>query len=310
MGISLGTLLPFKWRLWIGVRLFGRPFEGPVTRVSWHRVIKGPCGPPEVEAMQYVAKHTNIPVPKVYAIHNQNGYIYIEMEYVCGQTLEDAWRHLSKDQKDTIMADVKTAMATLHALEPPADAMVSSALQNPAIDCRIGNHFFGPVSMYDFHAILRFKMPIEYAEEYYGKDIVHVHTHSYRMQFCHSDFAARNILVRDGQLAAIIDWAFAGWYPEYWDYTRAHYTPFLGSGYKEWQEYLPKTLPEYKLELEVERMLWEKLPDPGARMTIGNHERTIEYQGTDPSPAWLDARAQNADDLWTLALARNDKYLL
>lgn len=36
--------------------------------------------------------------------------------------------------------------------------------------------------------------------------------------FTHGDIAARNIIVRDRKIVAILDWEFAGWYPEYWDY--------------------------------------------------------------------------------------------
>ena len=30
----------------------------------------------------------------------------------------------------------------------------------------------------------------------------------------------RNTLIKDGKIAAIVDWESAGWYPEYWEYTR------------------------------------------------------------------------------------------
>ena len=34
----------------------------------------------------------------------------------------------------------------------------------------------------------------------------------------HCDLAPRNILVDGGKITGIIDWEFAGWYPEYWEY--------------------------------------------------------------------------------------------
>jgi hypothetical protein len=56
--------------------------------------------PREVEAMQYVASHTTIPVPRIYTVHTDgHGHIYIEMAYVKGVTLHSAWSGLSKDQK-------------------------------------------------------------------------------------------------------------------------------------------------------------------------------------------------------------------
>ncbi|CEJ92147.1 Putative Serine/threonine protein kinase [[Torrubiella] hemipterigena] len=39
--------------------------------------------------------------------------------------------------------------------------------------------------------------------------------------FTPGDIAARNILIREGRIAAIIDWEFAGWYPAYWEYVFA-----------------------------------------------------------------------------------------
>lgn len=42
--------------------------------------------------------------------------------------------------------------------------------------------------------------------------------------FTHADLNMRNILVdEDGKLSGIVDWECAGWYPEYWEYTKAHF---------------------------------------------------------------------------------------
>ncbi|KAK3897337.1 hypothetical protein C8A05DRAFT_48007 [Staphylotrichum tortipilum] len=39
--------------------------------------------------------------------------------------------------------------------------------------------------------------------------------------FSHGDIAARNIMVRDGHIVALLDWEFSGWLPEYWEYVFA-----------------------------------------------------------------------------------------
>lgn len=41
------------------------------------------------------------------------------------------------------------------------------------------------------------------------------------MVFSHADLAARNILVRDGHVVAVLGWGGAGWYPAYWEYVFA-----------------------------------------------------------------------------------------
>ena len=38
--------------------------------------------------------------------------------------------------------------------------------------------------------------------------------------FCHGDLVPRNIFVEGSTITGIIDWEFAGWYPDYWEYCR------------------------------------------------------------------------------------------
>lgn len=216
--ISFGSFLSLRLRLRLGNLLF-RPVGPNVTRVSWNRVVKGPCNPPEIEALQYLALHTDIPVPKIYAIHiERNRVIYIEMSYIRGVTLEAAWDGLSTQQRDTIFADLKQHLSRLRDLPPPAEDIVCSAFQNPAYDCRIGSRFFGPITHQEFHSWTRKHLVAEDVESCLGRPVALTHTSRYRTCFTHADLAPRNIIVRRGRVAAIIDWGFAGWYPEYWEY--------------------------------------------------------------------------------------------
>jgi len=43
----------------------------------------------------------------------------------------------------------------------------------------------------------------------------------YPIVFTQGDLAARNILVREGRIIALLDWEYAGWYPVYWEYVFA-----------------------------------------------------------------------------------------
>jgi tRNA A-37 threonylcarbamoyl transferase component Bud32 len=304
MGLSLGTLFPLRWRLWLGKLLF--PKLGPSTvRVSWHRVIKGPCLPSEIEAMEYVAAHTDVPVPKLYAVHTdaKKNYIYIEMAYIPGQNLEHAWSDLTMDGKHDIIADLQQHISRLRGLPPPASGFVSSALQNPAYDGRVGNRFFGPFSLRDFHSLLRKHMPQDYIEEAVGKQVAAVHSPdaSYRLCFTHADLAPRNIMVRNGRIVAIVDWGYAGWYPEYWEFTKAHWNSFWS---EEWDDMIDAHFPRYDLEMEAERVLWHRLDDPGTPTTAYLADGSVfKSEGSKPSAAWMDARAgRPLKDLWSIAL--------
>jgi hypothetical protein len=298
MGLSIGTLFPLRWRLWLGKLLF-RPLGPITTRVSWHRVLKGPCDPPEVEAMQYIASHTNIPVPRVYGIHALKGFIYIEMAYIPGDNLDKAWGSLTVDQRNTVFADIKQYISCLRKLQPPAEDIVSSALQNPTYDCRIGARFYGPFNHHDFHSLARGHLRKEDVAEFLGKEVEKVHTDHYRKCFTHADLAPRNIMTRNGRVTAIIVWAFSGWYPEYWEFTKAHYNYFPG---EDWEKYLRLGLPCYETELIAERTLWGRLPEPGTSATSYRDGVCYKRPGSRPSAAWMDARAGQSTDLWSLAL--------
>ena len=42
----------------------------------------------------------------------------------------------------------------------------------------------------------------------------------HRVVFTHGDLTLRNIVVRHGRIVALLDWEYAGWYPEYWEYVK------------------------------------------------------------------------------------------
>ncbi|KAI8719779.1 Non-specific serine/threonine protein kinase [Fusarium sp. LHS14.1] len=263
---------------------------------------EGPCKPTEVEAMQYVASHTSIPVPRIYAVHTEeNGSIYIEMAYVRGDGLDSAWSRLSVDEKNTVFADIKQQVSCLRELQPPTQDIVSSALQNPAFDCRIGACFYGPLNQDEFHSLARGHLRMEDVAPFLGPEVAKVHTSHYKTHFTHADLAPRNIIVRHGRVVAIIDWEFAGWYPEYWEFTKAYYNCFPDD---EWEDYLRIALPCYDTELVAEQTLWARLPEPGTKTSSYRDGVWVERQGSSPSKAWLDARAgRKLTDLWSLALS-------
>ena len=66
--------------------------------------------------------------------------------------------------------------------------------------------------------------------------------------------------MRDGKVAAIVDWQFAGWYPEYWEYTKAH---FGLMDMPDWYAEFQRAVTRYDDELAAERALWRQFDQPG-----------------------------------------------
>ncbi|KAJ6790085.1 hypothetical protein PWT90_02089 [Aphanocladium album] len=212
--------------------------------------------------MQYVAAHTSVPIPKLYKIHTEeSGRIYIEMEFVRGQTLSAVLDELSKDQTARIFAQLRQHVSALRALPPPAPGIVSSAFGNPAYDGRIGARFFGPMCVNEFQALARCDLVLEDVH-FLGQEVLQVHTAHYETKFTHADLGARNIIVRGDNIAAIVDWAYSGWYPEYWEFTKAHFVIREAA----WEENIRTAVPCYEKELAAEEVLWERIPEPGTAM--------------------------------------------
>lgn len=85
-----------------------------------------------------------------------------------------------------------------------------------------------------------------------------VHQVDHRIVFTHGDINLRNILVDEsGRLSGIVDWETAGWYPDYWEYTKAHYaTKPKWRWLKAVIEPTFRDFGDFSEDLDVERKLW------------------------------------------------------
>ncbi|PGH03563.1 hypothetical protein GX51_03989 [Blastomyces parvus] len=81
---------------------------------------------------------------------------------------------------------------------------------------------------------------------------VHSRAHSYRVFFAHADLNPGNVLVQHGRLSGFVDWEFAGWYSEYWDFTKACYIVCI---WTLWLDTMKHAFPEYSAELKAEQIL-------------------------------------------------------
>jgi aminoglycoside phosphotransferase (APT) family kinase protein len=61
--------------------------------------------------------------------------------------------------------------------------------------------------------------------------------------FTHGDLTSVNIIVREGNLAGILDWEGGGYFPVWWEFTCAGIS--LGEEDFEWKSLLRKHIPDY-----------------------------------------------------------------
>jgi len=212
----------------------------------------------EADTMRFVRANTSIPVPEVYDafVRNDTGQVCIVMAYIQGTRLDVCWPSLTKTQKTSLINELKEYMIQLRAVQKPRNIG-----RRQYIGCVDGTHcedqFFDhdPTSYGPFNSEAQFTRGLVRAlranspstwTEMTCRFIQQLPSHV--VVFTHNDLAPRNILVQNGKISAIIDWEMAGFYPEHWEYVKAHLwadwgLPWIREGL------IDKILRPYTLEL-------------------------------------------------------------
>ena len=211
----------------------------------------------EAENMKFVREQTSIPVPRVLNACEKEGIGYIIMEYVEGEMLRKAWPRLAREEKDTVLSELRDYMCQLRRIKPfaamkttttpptttppttplaptPAgegegegekvndNPRIQSVTGGPVVDQRVmGAVKGGPfASEADFNTWQLEQLHSDI--DPFNRDIyTAMHKTDHRIVFSHGDYGFHNVLVCDGHVAAVIDWESSGWFPEHWDYCKA-----------------------------------------------------------------------------------------
>ncbi|KAL2760622.1 hypothetical protein ACRALDRAFT_1059596 [Sodiomyces alcalophilus JCM 7366] len=210
--------------------------------------------------MEFVRKHTSIPVPRIYEIYHYDGGLHLVMEEAEGGDINTYYGGMTEDQIKTFGRELADYLGQLRSLQPPASGFIESLSLGSSLDHRLSGTRFGPFhSIADFHTYLRRGRPLEHWEN--EPDVVRVHStpEKYSVKFSHADLNPRNIMVKDGHITAIIDWEFAGWYPEYWDYTKMYWCerPLWANFYRAVEE--EPAITKYHDERAAELAIWKRM---------------------------------------------------
>ncbi|KAK4609304.1 hypothetical protein CLAFUR4_14673 [Fulvia fulva] len=141
------------------------------------------------------------------------------MDFVDGVCLEDAWDTMHAEARKSLASQLRGIISTMRAATPAPGPQLIGACDGPARDCRyISDYTGGPFEREtDFNMFildLGKRTPRLVRETL--EDSLHART-GHRILFSHADLSPRNIMVRGGQIVALLAWEFAGWYPEYWE---------------------------------------------------------------------------------------------
>ena len=140
----------------------------------------------EAAAMRYVAANTNVPVSRLHCCFEDDGAIYLIMEYVEGVTMAS----LNSEQKDVVKAEIRRHLKTLHGLH---------SRRVGAPDPRAGLVI----------------PPYRVQKEILRDDCTFPDAETDEYVFCHNDLSQQNVIVdpQTLKIKALIKWEYAGFWP-------------------------------------------------------------------------------------------------
>lgn len=213
----------------------------------------GRSGQNEAVALQLVEKYTSVLAPLWIDDYEENGNTTLIMTSVPGQPLQSVFHRLSYQEREQLSKDLKIIISELRRIPNRTPYRFANTLGRALFDYRVGE--FGPfVHASDFHKYL---IP-EYTPAETRKAIAPIHSRHHSSVFTHADINWTNILIDQGRLTGLVDWECAGYYPEYWEFTKAMYGIIN-------DEAMEKVVhgtfdQDYTDELEVEKKLWKESP--------------------------------------------------
>ncbi|KAJ4391476.1 hypothetical protein N0V93_005093 [Gnomoniopsis smithogilvyi] len=216
----------------------------------------------EHNAMNCVRRYTSIPVPKPLDFVTKPGHGespdegYLLMSQIPGVPLWRCCDVLSDKDVAQITGQMQEYIAQMRAI--PRTISPENAICN-TLGNALRDHHIGvagaDVPVGPFVDEAAFNQVLRYPEDPGRK--------GHRVFFTHADLNPRNIMVNEvvqengasgWRVSGIVDWETAGYYPEYWEYTKALYEEFRWSKrYVNMIHGVFKTFGDYSKEYDVEK---------------------------------------------------------
>ncbi|KAI0143431.1 kinase-like domain-containing protein [Xylariaceae sp. FL1272] len=195
-----------------------------VVKVGEHFVVK--FGPKvsfqEGYVMDFVRRHTSIPIPTLYAMARSpiTEDIFIVMENIEGQPLEHFW-DLDDTEKLAIEIQLRAYMDELCRIPAPNPPYYGSVNQKPYTSRDLQGPYETENDFIDAYLLgtaayfgmtdTQMEKDMRLKQEF--KSIAQLPP-----VFGHGELADRNIIRRDNGSLCIIDWEYGGWYPQWHEY--------------------------------------------------------------------------------------------
>ncbi|EFR00557.1 serine/threonine protein kinase [Nannizzia gypsea CBS 118893] len=210
-------------------------------------------------ALQIVEQRTSIHAPLYVDTFEHEGKLMLVMTWIKGNQLNEVFHRLSYQERAQLSADLCSAIKQLRTIPNNTSHRFANVLGGPLLDVRIPDQpdvAYGPFNkVTDFHNSLIHTHIASSTEE----AVAPIYSRKYRSFFSHADLNPYNIMIDRGKLSGIVDWECAGYYPEYWEFTKGIYCV---ENSPEREKIIRDAFPDdnYDEELAAEKLLWKETP--------------------------------------------------
>lgn len=195
----------------------------------------------EGDTLYFIEHNLKISAPRLYAMYREesNGWLYIIMELLSGEPLDQKWPALLHIEKMQIINKLRRIFEQMRLLPSPdfyGDVFRRSLPHHLFWTREKTQSISGPFqNEHEFNMSFVGKLRMiaqdnglpSYKADFYERTLS-LALKNNPPTFSHSDVQRKNILVREiapefpnqgkDYEVAIIDWEEAGWYPSYWEY--------------------------------------------------------------------------------------------
>lgn len=200
----------------------------------------------EAEAMKLVFEHTSVPIPEVLATCFAGDEGNIHMTTIPGICLERKWDTLDIESKESVCLQLWDLISKWREIPCPLNlnglfqcAADGSPSRDPLLE-----DLKSPPRPLTSDSEVRARIHERYLNFgglRYEHKLPDMLPRSDRSVFTHGDVASRNIMVDDQNIVTdILDWEYAGWYPDYWEYAQIMKPAFHG----DFQDWMDRTAPQ------------------------------------------------------------------
>ncbi|KAI1935755.1 hypothetical protein LOZ66_004990 [Ophidiomyces ophidiicola] len=200
----------------------------------------------ESEAMRMVYKYTSVPVPEVLFTQFSHDYGRIGMALARGASLEKRWNTLNEQNKRSVCLQVWNMISQIRAIPRPPElnglfqcAADGSRTKDPLLE-DLGDPARPLTSDTDLRNRI-FERYLHFGGRRYKHQLLDMLPRSDCSVFTHADIAPRNIMIDErNNITGLLDWEYAGWYPDYWEYAQILRPAF----WSDWSAWMDLTAPQ------------------------------------------------------------------